>query len=164
MRLAFAEASISLFLSGYQFPDLTPPHPAGEWDADWLVVIGKIHSNGRTGEFRDPCLTAFEAGELGRWLRVISQSGRGDDRRSVTSLDFTEPELAFECALLSDDDAVIRVVFSGGAAHPEDGVGGAGEEARVVTVQMSLADIGLAADEWERECARYPARSTDAAP
>ncbi|GAB3579983.1 hypothetical protein GCM10027406_18940 [Leifsonia lichenia] len=164
MRLAFAGVSVSLSLSGYQYPNFEPPFTDRDWDADWLVVSGTFQSNRRTWEFHAPCLTAPEADELCRWLRAIAPSGGGQERWIVTSLDFTEPELAFECELQSDEEAVIRVVLSGRAAHPGGGGGDEVEEASVVTVRMSLVDIGLAADDWERECALYPARSSDATP
>lgn len=114
MRLDVAGASVELSLSGYQFPDLEPPYTDGDGDADWLVVSGTIHSNGRRWDFQDPCLTAPEAGELGRWLRAIAEGGGRDERNIIASLTFTEPELAFECELVSGEDAIIRVLLSWG--------------------------------------------------
>jgi hypothetical protein len=86
--------SMELRIAGYQFPGhqasvadfalnwlevwakIGPP-PGGkwarDWDANWLQVCGSITlADGKTWAFEQPCLTTWDAQELGSWLHEVA--------------------------------------------------------------------------------------------
>jgi hypothetical protein len=66
MVLAGDNSGCRLTILGYQFPDDT----TDEYDSNWLVIGGEVWLDGREWQFRDPCLTTFEAKRLADWLEL----------------------------------------------------------------------------------------------
>lgn len=144
MRLDSAHASVELSIAGYQFPEAEPSADGPLGDENWLVVRGAIRTDGRSWTFEDPCLLAGEAQELVRWLRALAAGGARGDRMCVNQLDFVEPDLRFTAEAVTDVVATVTVEFSRG---------------ETVTLTLPLADVGAAADDWQRECSAYPERT-----
>jgi hypothetical protein len=98
-------ASLELGPTGYQF-GANPLAPVGtDWDANWLLVHGEVHTaDGAAWTFLDPCLTAWEALSISRWLRDAA-AGRiavAEHWSGVEDLlHFTEPNVAFQPAAAS---------------------------------------------------------------
>ncbi|XVU21154.1 WapI family immunity protein [Actinoplanes sp. CA-054009] len=104
-----------------------------EWDDNWLVVRGEVGDRA----FDDPCLTTWEARELGAWLRG---GGRGEPP------EFVEPNLAFDVADREGEEVLLRVRLSAET----------GEE--TLLLRLSVDDMVKAAGEWEAECGAFPER------
>ncbi len=83
--------SISLAISGYEFPD-SPPSSDGDFtnDANWLLVEVRYSENGRTASQIDSCLLTSELAEL-----YHSLSGLKHRQTGAYMSDFMEPYLKF---------------------------------------------------------------------
>lgn len=157
---------ISLLPVRYQFPGMARVSPQ-DWDANWLVVRGDVRiEGGRVWSFTDPCLTTWEAAELGEWLRgvvsgdvePVSLDGGVDEDQLLA---FTEPNVAFSLASRGGGgEVVLRVHLSLEARAPvldgqEDGLD---LYEYFVLVASSAADLAAAASTWDRELAPFPVR------
>jgi hypothetical protein len=116
------QARVELQIASYQFPSIKA-HGPHDWDANWLTVSGIVTlADGKTWSFNDPCLTTWEAEELGSWLRDVaagtippSPLGTGEPEKLLT---FTEPNLALSLEARAADRLRIRVHFSLEALPP----------------------------------------------
>jgi len=157
-------AAFELRLSGYEHPDLTT---AGEPDANWLVVHGRVRTAaGESWTFDEPDLTTWEAQELLDWLHAAAE-GRlepTDDPGSdmVTStLMFIEPNLAFSIAAVEGEHTVLRVHLSLEAEASRPGWTG-GLSPRIyeysIPLRVDRAQLLMAAEQWSSDIAPFPAR------
>ena len=131
MRLdGIAGGSLDLELVGYQFPK--GPASAGRMadslrdpydklpivytpdDDNWLVVRGRVESEGGAWTFREPCLQTWEAETLARWLEDVSQL------RQPEAIAFTEPLLVFALAKTGQGHEIAKLIisFAHGARPP----------------------------------------------
>jgi hypothetical protein len=103
VRLRSADlASVQPTIARRQFPDIQAEGDR-DWDANWLQVAGAVVlADGKTWSFEDPCLTTWEAAELGRWLNAVANGsvppspyGTGQDEQMLV---FTEPESGVQLA------------------------------------------------------------------
>jgi hypothetical protein len=123
----------------------------GDWDANWLVIHGGVRTT--TGEdwtFDDPCLTTWEARELGAWLRAAAE-----DRAPDGLLTFTEPNLGFSI-VHTREPIVLRVhlsLESLGASEPPEGL-----YAYSLPLRLGRQDLLTAAHAWHEELAPFPER------
>jgi hypothetical protein len=149
----------------YEWPHARPSQPAGEfdWEANWLFIHGHV----RTGDaidwsFEEPCLTTREARSAGAWLRGVADGTvaiRHDDAETFEELEwFTEPNLALSLASRTSAEATIRVHLSLESRPPGPDYKHVDIYAYFVAVRMPLADVGAAADVWERELMPFPER------
>lgn len=123
----------------------------GDWDANWLVVHGGIRTT--TGEdwtFDDPCLTTWEARELGAWLRAAAENRAPDGL-----LTFTEPNLGFSITR-SQEPVVLRVHLSLESLRvsepPKDFY------AYSLPLRLRRQNLITAARVWHEELAPFPER------
>lgn len=163
MRLQEADgARVELHLTGYQYPGL---HGSGEgdWDANWLNVRGEVRdASGQQWRFLDPCLTTWEANQLGAWLRGIlvgsvAAAGMGAEERRILS--FTEPNVAVSLAARDATDATVRFHFSLESGPPwlptDDSMDFFDF---FVPITASLGDVARAVEEWDQDLAALPPR------
>jgi hypothetical protein len=144
----------------YQFPAGT----RGDWDANWLIVRGSARTaDGRAWSFEDPCLTTWEARSFGAWLRGVVSGAvapllfDGGDGEGLET--FTEPNLALSLAARTDEEATIRVHLSLEARPrwlPDDE--GVDVFGYFLAVQVPLAELARAADDWNEELVPFPER------
>jgi hypothetical protein len=180
MQLNSADgASVELRIAGYwyqghcQAPPLEAvqrlmggadiPVVAGDWDVNWLQVRGNITpADGAAWAFEDPCLTTWEARELGDWLRAVAAgtvppSPRGSDPGG--GIGFTEPNLSFDLADRTADRVRIRTYFTAEAKPPWFQ---RGQECYpnscLVVVDVSADEVAQAAESWMRDLAEFPVR------
>ncbi len=75
MKLVSADgSSLELAVDGYQFPPTDHSALGKDWDSNWLYVRGSVSlPDGRTHQFRDPCLTTWEARRLLAWLTAVNR-------------------------------------------------------------------------------------------
>lgn len=162
MRLTSADGVVvELRPLRYQF---SSSPESGDWDANWLVVAGHVElPDGRSWSFTNPCLTTWEARELGSWLRGVREGdvaptaffGEEDD----VSLVFTEPDVAFSLAGRNVGMAAVRVHFSLGSLPPWLGeAGGPDLFEFFVVAQLTHATLADALAVWEQELAAFPVR------
>jgi hypothetical protein len=71
--LSLDGTSIDLRPIRYQFGANPQALPGTDWDANWLIIQGEVHTaDGASWTFIDPCLTTWEAREFGAWLRGVA--------------------------------------------------------------------------------------------
>ncbi|WP_380176057.1 hypothetical protein ACFEMC_10390 [Kineococcus sp. DHX-1] len=157
-------AAFELCPSGYEYPDLTT---AGEPDANWLIVHGKVRTAaGETWTFQGPDLSTWEVRELLDWLHAAAE-GRIEPTDNPASdlmthtLIFTEPNLAFSIAAVEGEHTVLRVHLSLEAEAARPGWTG-GLSPRIYEYSISLrvdrAQLLAAAEQWRGDIAPFPAR------
>lgn len=160
MRLTSGDGSVmDLRPLRYQFGPSPEPR---DWDANWLVVQGHIElRDGRTWSFTDPCLTTWEARELGSWLRAVRLGhvlpAAFDGEMDEPALAFTEPNVAFSLTDRCTGSATVRIHLSVESLPPwlQD-AGGLFEF--FVEVQLTHAALANAEAAWEQELAAFPIR------
>lgn len=163
MRLTSTDGAVVELLrpTGYQFPGTVAEGP-DDWDANWLVIAGYARlSDGRSWNFKDPCLTTWEARSLGDWLRgvvsgVVAPAPFSGTEDEVLQL-FTEPNLALSLARRTASQATVRVHFSLESSPPWLADHGDMFDF-FVSVEMSLAGLTEAATNWTDELAEFPER------
>ena len=155
--------SVELEVLGYEFP--RADKRTDVWTANWLDIRGRIRlADGRTWDFTHPCLTTFEAAQLGAWLHSVSSddesvlSRMGTDRK-VPRVFLTEPLLAFEAEPTSKTGFDISVILNLEALPPwEPWEERIGDEDFVVTVAVTRPDLDRVEAQWSQACARFPER------
>jgi hypothetical protein len=172
--------SVELRINGYQFPDLgVVPRVVGQipwadgrtlpvvfddkWDPNWLQVCGRITlADGRAWAFEDPCLTTWEAQELGDWLRGVG-AGTEQSFRAYGEpqgyLGFTEPNLGFKLEERTAGRVRITAEFTGEATPPWFRRGPErAPNSYFVRLDLSAGGIAKAAESWMHELAEFPER------
>ncbi len=179
-------ASVDLRITGYQFPDhqarvqvFAPdwleawakvgPTPSGKWardeDANWLKVRGHITlADGKNWAFEDPCLTTWDARELGSWLREVvagtvpSSPAAGGEPEGL--LDFLEPNIAFSVEERTADRVRIRIHFNLESLPPwlQNAEVEPGLFQYFVRLEVSAEELTRAAESWMLELAEFPER------
>lgn len=155
--------TIEFEVLGYEFPAASR---TDSWDANWLNIAAQIRlEDGRGWEFTHPCLTTFEAAQLGPWLRDLSEIENQGEPRSpaVTNpgdrLFFTEPLLAFEAETTSDGGLAIRILLDLEARPPwEPWEEWTGENQFVLRIPVNRQELHVAARQWAEELAPFPQR------
>ena len=157
-------ASVELRPTRYQFP--APPSEPGDWDANWLEIHGRVRTvAGESWKFDDPCLTTWEAREIGDWLRAAAD-GRVPVIETPTEdseelLSFTEPNLGFSVCAREGDSLVVRVHLSLESVADRPG---AGEEAPYdfygysVPLRVRRDELLAAAQAWGEDNRPFPER------
>jgi hypothetical protein len=97
LNLRSPVASFQLQVLGYQFPSATNE----DWDAEWLLVAGRVECSRGRWKFDDPCLLASELKGLATWLRDVPVGG---PEREIS---FMEPNLRFEHVETAAGDALL---------------------------------------------------------
>lgn len=98
--------AFELVVLRYEHPDIT----ADRWDANWLVISGKVTAGDQSWRFVDACVTTFELAELAEWFQSIG-NGRGPQEYL-----FAEPNLAF--SYVNASEPLLRVRFAHESAPP----------------------------------------------
>lgn len=157
-------ASVELRPTRYQFP--ASSSEPGDWDANWLEIHGRVSTvAGESWTFDDPCLTTWEAREIGDWLRAVAD-GRvpvigAPAQDSEELLTFTEPDIGFSVGARQGDSLVVRVHLSleSVADRPR-----AGEESHYdfygysVALRAGREQVLAAARAWDEENRPFPER------
>jgi len=145
---------------GYEFPHSGGPTGGEDTDANWIVIRGiTTSSDGQTSEFLDPFLMTTDARELTEWLRAAA-AGRIEPRANPTEEElwmFLEPSLSLSVESRAKDRTSIRVHLSS-EIRPTWAPAEHGLFETFILMDLSNADLNLAAAEWEREMAPYPVR------
>lgn len=167
-------ASVELRPTRYEYPiaPLVPSEDEG-WDANWLQIAGAVSAaSGQGWRFEDPCLTTWEAQDLGRWLRAAAQDEiavtLAPDRDPVGVLEFTEPELAFSIASREGEHLAVRIHLAQLATPAQPwptapGLDRSRGGANVLTLTLSTTSTDLlnAADAWRDDLAPFPRRPSN---
>jgi hypothetical protein len=164
VRLLSADgALLELRPIGYQFGANPQAEVGADWDANWLVVHGDVRTaEGHGWSFTDPCLTTWEAREIGSWLRgvVAGLVAPATERpEEADLLCFTEPNVALSLVGRSEGRVQVRVHLSLEALPPWLGEGVRPDIfAYFVGFDLSIDALAVAAEEWDRDCERFPVR------
>jgi hypothetical protein len=157
-------ASVELRPTHYQFP--AAPSEPGDWDANWLEIHGRVRAATRESwKFGDPCLTKWEAREIGDWLRAAADAGvpviEAPTEDSEELLTSTEPNLGFSVGAREGDSLVVRVHLSLESAADRPGPG---EEAPYdfygysVPLRRGREELLAAAQAWDEDNRPFPER------
>ena len=143
MKLEGPHGTFELSIVTYQFPQIDTEY----WDANWLIVEGKVGLHGRSWTFRDPCLMTDEAERLAHWL---ADCASGVAEKEYCG--FTEPNLQFDRTSLSS----IRIGFALESAPPWATPGDDWtKHGFEVTIGPQLA---IAAEQLRSQLAAFPVR------
>lgn len=152
---------VELSVTDHEFGAGRPTGERPDWDANWLMVRGKAWDGDRSWEFHDPCMTTWEARQLGSWLRgLTSASTRTVDAAEPDGLCLwlTEPNISFELAGTADDIVSLIAYFDAESRPPtgsnDDGEG-LGHRLDLILAQAVLSP---AVDEWDQQLTRFPVR------
>jgi hypothetical protein len=157
-------ASVELRPTRYQFT--TASSDPGDWDANWREIHGRVRTlAGESWKFDGPCLTTWEARQLGDWLRAAAD-GRVTGTEAPTEdsqdlLTFTEPKVGFSVGARQEDSLVVRVHLSLESVADRPG---AGEEAPYhfyvysVPPRVGREDLLAAAEAWDADTRPFPER------
>lgn len=148
---------VELAVSGYQFGSARSTSSGVDWDANWLILRGKVWDGSQSWEFNDPCMTTWEARELAAWLRGLG-TALAVAEPGATKLWLTEPNLTFSVVESSQGVTTLDVHFdaeSRPALGSNDEGDGLGHRVRLVVPQH---DIAQAANHWEQGLAQFPVR------
>lgn len=147
-----------LVVSGYQYPGLPGEGPQ-DWDANWLIIQGEVElPDGRRSSFVDPCLTTWEADDLGAWLRRVSRGEALTAPDRGPAVEFLEPNLGFRAMQGEDGRIELRVYLSLEAEPPWVMEGAPGVHRNYVTMDLTREQLADAAEAWLAECREFPAR------
>ncbi len=161
MRLVGIDGTIlDLAVDRYQIAARVAAFGSRDWDANWLVVRGRLElPDGRGHAFRDACLTTWEARELGGWLRSVAD---GELRPGAAGADpdlvFTEPCVALDLEGVATGSVVLRVYLSLEAEPPFVMNGAAGMFANYLRLEITREQLTLGVGHWHRELAAFPIR------
>ncbi|GGN72457.1 hypothetical protein GCM10010112_40760 [Actinoplanes lobatus] len=152
---------VDIAVTGYQFASGQSRSEQVDWDANWLMIRGKVWDGTQSWEFHDPCMTTWEARELATWLRGLSKASPA----TVTAADpselrlwLTEPNLMFALNGAAQGIATLGVYFEAESRPPNgsnDDDEGLGHRVRLTIPQ---ADITAAVTDWEQEITQFPIR------
>ncbi len=161
--------SLRLRPLGYEFPCAASHIDSDDWDANWLIIHGYVATaDGATWSFEQPCLTTWEAAGLTEWLQrvanravmpyLVEASAFMSDGNDASAATFTEPNLAFSVANYKANSAVIRSHLSLESLPPWIESDTVDNYEYSIVLDVLLADVAQAADDWHREIAVYPPR------
>ena len=148
MKLKNDKCSLTLTLTGYQFPELANV----PYDSNWLNVKLELVHEGEVWSAIDPALFTYEVNSLIGWLRGVS-AGKYDERH----LWFTEPCISFHLSPAEGEPENLVVEL-----RHEFRPSWANQDLDVeFKVKFSLASIDLtrAAQSLENQLCRYPQRT-----
>jgi hypothetical protein len=121
-------------------------------------------ADGRTWAFEDPCLTTWQARELGTWLREVAAGtvppSPVADGEPEDLLEFLEPNIAFSVEERTVDRVRIRVHFSLEALPPwlQDTEEEPGLFEYFVRLDVSAEELTQAAESWMLGLTEVPER------
>lgn len=157
-------ASVELRPIRYQF-SAAPSEPR-DWDANWLDILGRVRTvAGESWMFEEPCLTTWEARQLGDWLRAAAD-GRVPVTETPTEdsenlLTFTEPNLRFSVGARREDSLVVCVHLSLESVPERPGTGeeaSYGVTACSVPIRVGREGLLAAAQAWDEDNRPFPER------
>lgn len=169
MRLVCDDgSSVELSIRGYQFPSIAGGSRRGDnadWDANWLMIHGSAGTaNGERWTFSEPCLTTWEASTLLGFLQRVTAgqmstcAERAEGQRTV---EFVEPNIAFEEVDIQSDPRTIDVLLSHGCAAPVELHPAMVDEAdnrTRIRIRTSSQNWRSAAQAWATDITAFPQR------
>jgi hypothetical protein len=138
--------SLSLNISGYQFPDAEDP----KLRYSWHMLEGGASSASTTWSFRYPALTCDESVRLASWLREVSEAPE-----LPAAIEFTEPNLRFEIIGRAGDEVILEVRLSQEFGVPVDKEPWERDQA-VLRLQLTNQALISAAQQWMADVERFP--------
>jgi hypothetical protein len=146
----------------YEFPDHRSSGLERDWDANWLMIRGEVrHPDGSEWTFTDPCLTTWEARELGDWLTAVARGHVTPAVRATGRVDlfFTEPNLTFSLTGADERQCELAVHFSLEALPPWlQRPSRPGIFDYAVTLTITRDDLTEAVQTWRQQLHQFPIR------
>jgi hypothetical protein len=112
-------------------------------------------ADGRSWSFTDPCMTTWEAEKLWAWLEMASRNAA--DRQEAV---FLEPNASFFIDGRDGERVRVQVGFSHESLPGwlSRDVAGWHAQEYLVVLEVTTADLAMAARDWDRERRAFPAR------
>jgi len=144
--------SLSLTISGYQFPEIENDSR----DSSWLNVTGKVEHPRGSWTFVDPCMLTYELEGLCDWLESVA----ANPNTSHQSMYFLEPNLGFH-VVRANEQAILRVNLSLECSPPwredrEEWLNGVD-----LDFPLESNDLVTAARVLREQLSRYPQRAAE---
>jgi len=141
---------LALSIVGYRFPD----EAVDPWESNQLLVALRVVSPHGTWEVVDPCLTTWEAAHLASWMTSFVVAGD----RTPTTMD--APNVTVSARSATSSTVALVACFELEQRPPWlVAVGGDGE--LCVELEVSTADVVVAAAALRADLARFPQRGDD---
>ena len=162
MRLESLDGQfVDLTVTSYEFGSGGSTGDQPDWDANWLMIRGRVWDSDRSWEFHDPCMTTWEARQLAGWLRGLTNANpRTVERAEADELRLwlTEPNLSFELAGITEG-LISLVIYFDAESRPPSGSND-DQEGLGHRVELSVPDAVLtgAVDDWEQALTQFPER------
>ena len=116
---------VELVVTSYQFAGARSTSHVPDWDANWLMVAGKVWDGDQSWTFRDPCMTTWEAQELGSWLRglrIAEPASVATSQSEELRLWLTEPNLMFTLRQTTTQGITTLDVYFDAESRPPSGI------------------------------------------
>jgi hypothetical protein len=148
--------SLSIRVTGYQFPDADDPRERYSWH----MVAGEARCSRGEWSFRMAALTYDESPQVSAWLREVAgwcetRSQDGTERPTIAPLSFTEPNLAFRIGDSTANALLVEVDLDLEFQPPWHRRRGAGDPF-TLTVATDPDQLRRAAAEWDLERSPFP--------
>ena len=151
MRLtSWTGNSVDLSVEGYEFDSRAPQEP-GDWDANWLVVAGRVRDSSQTWSFRDACLTTWDANRL---LHLL----RHPDASEGEAVEFTETNLELQVTATSPEVVTLTLILRGESAPPGTPDDVRWSNGRAVALSVTRDALRTASEDWATQLASFPER------
>lgn len=144
--------SLELEIRGYQFED-TDSLVDDTYDPNWLRVVVRASSAGRSWQSTAPCLLTWEAGELADWMDAVA-SGKPAD----SLLEFLEPNLSFEYRPAEGGQAIIRVAFEQESRPPWCPVAGPPHRDCWIALEADAEELRRWSHDLRNQLIKFPRR------
>jgi hypothetical protein len=141
--------TLSLRVSGYQFPNAVDPRRRYSWH----MVTGSVGCSEVSWDFEWQALTCDESPRISHWLRAAA-SAATEGSQLPMPLEFTEPNLRFDCQ--AAPSGVVVCVWFDLEFHPQPSPRKKTGNPYRVDFQVVAPQLAAAADEWDADIASFP--------
>tara|TARA_R110000868_G_scaffold31045_1_gene114109 strand:+ start:45 stop:491 length:447 start_codon:yes stop_codon:yes gene_type:complete len=133
-------------ITNYEFPKITDC----EYDSNWLLIYLDVKSDCGNWKTSHPSLLTRDVKRIIEWFKELSENIRTEN-----SLDFLEPNIAFELLEFRTDKKLIRILFDL-ESRPQNAND---EKEYFVDCEMDNNTLKKVATELKKEAEPFPERA-----
>lgn len=145
-KLKNANSSFQFEIINYQFPDSF----SNEYDENWLMIKINIIQDELKWSKVDPCLLTWEVKEIADWFYKLANNQKLKNRE----LRFTEPNLGFAWAKITDEKFRISIYFDAELLPP----GWDKSKECFIDFELKKSELRNTGKMLENELKRHPVR------
>lgn len=138
--------SVELRITNYEFPKITNC----EYDSNWLLIYLNVKSDCGNWKTSHPSLLTGDVKRIIRWFNELSEN-----KQTENSLDFLEPNIAFELLEYGADKKRIKIFFDleSRPQNTDD------KKEYFVDCEMNNSTLKKIAADLQKEVEPFPARA-----